>query len=180
MRTKRSIFDTIADLRKSESINVHLDNMDMDCLKDLVAYLRNSHKHYIEYSIPHLHEAIHAMLTDCDTQVSAAMNSFFDDYEKHLQQHFRYEEKHLFPYADSLIAGKDVDFTRIPEHNSNHSGMENSLHDMETLIINHINSTDKVTVLFYLFRLEDEIHKHVILEERVLVPLINKLVSADE
>lgn len=180
MRTNKSIFNIIADLRKSERLTVHLDNLDMDSLKDLVTYLRNSHKQYLEYAIPQLHEAIHSMLKDCDTQVSSAMNSFFDEYEKHLLQHFRYEEKHLFPYADCLIAGEKIDLTKISDNNCNHPGMESSLHDMETLIINHIDSADKVTVLFYLFLLEDEIHKHVILEERVFVPLLQKIRNADE
>lgn len=177
---KESVFNAIADIRKSDKSPVHLDNMDLDCLKDLVAYLRNTHSHYMDECFPRLHEAVHVMLEDCDMQVSAVMNSFFDEYEKQVTQHFRYEEKHLFPYADALVAGERIDVAKIATYSCNHSGMENSLRDMKTLIINHISTSDKVSVLSYLFRLEDDMHKHVILEEKLFVPLLQKLGSQNE
>jgi len=182
MSNKESVFNIIADIRKSDKAPVHIDNIDMDGLKDLVAYLRSSHNYYVEICFPRLHEAVHAMLKDCDAQVSAAMNCFFDEYEKQVFQHFRHEEKHLFPYADELIAGKEIDCAKVSSHNSNHNhnGMETSLKDMKMLVINHIDSTDKVTVLLYLFRLEDDIHKHVMIEERLFVPLLLKLGGNNE
>ncbi len=182
MSNKESVFNIISDIRKSDKAPVHLDNIDLDGLKDLVAYLRISHSHYVEECFPRLHEAVHTMLQDCDAQVSTAMNRFFDEYEKQVFQHFRYEERHLFPEADALIAGRKIDRAKLAANNGchDHNGMETSLKDMKMLVINHIASSDKLVVLSYLFRLEDDIHKHVIIEDRLFVPLLIKLAGKNE
>jgi len=180
MSNKESVFNIISDIRKSDKAPVHLDNIGLDGLKDLVAYLRSSHSHYVEECFPRLHEAVHKMLQDCDSQVSTAMNSFFDEYEKQVFHHFRYEEKHLFPEADALIDGRKIDCAKISADKGNHNGMETSLKDMKMLVINHMDSADKVAVLSYLFRLEDDIHKHVMIEEKLFVPLLQKLGGSNE
>lgn len=178
MTKKDSIFNIIADIRNSEFTPVNIDSLTLSDLQELVLYLKASHEFYTQICFPKLHEAIHAMLKKCDRQVSDVMNRFFDEYEKDVRAHFEYEEKILFPCATALAKGNPVG--KI-EHG--HASIVTSLKDMKSLVINHIPysecSEDKINVLSYIFRLEEDLGKHVLIEERLFIPLVKKFKKSD-
>lgn len=150
-----------------------------DDLRELVEYLKISHDFYTRDCFPVLHANIHKMLECCDGKVGQAMNKFFDDYEQGVLEHFKYEEQVLFPYAEKLLDGAAGPPLPKEGEKKYHLDIVSCLNDMKALILNHIPSTEgsqaRVIVLSYLFRMGDDMHKHVLVEDRLFIPLLRKM-----
>lgn len=180
MEKKKTIYTMISDIRKSDFAHVNISGLGVEDLGVLVSYLKASHDYYLEDCLPKLHEAVHVMLSSHDGTVSAAMNGFFDCYEKAMQEHFIYEESMLFPYATAIIRGETVENKPAFHVDSDsHEDLENSIRDFKTLLFTYLPSescTDvTVKVISLIFRLEEDLHKHVMIEDRLFLPLIKKL-----
>lgn len=180
MEKKNTIYTMISEIRKSDFAHVNISELGVEDLGVLVSYLKASHDYYLNDCLPKLHEAVHVMLSSYDGTVSTAMNGFFDCYEKAMQDHFSYEERMLFPYAAAIVCGETVeDKPAFHEDSDSHENLENSIRDFKTLLFSYLPSescTDvTVSVISLIFRLEEDLHKHVMIEDRLFLPLIKKL-----
>lgn len=180
MEKKSTIYTMISDIRKSDFAHINISSLGVDDLGVLVSYLKASHDYYLNDCLPKLHEAVHVMLSSYDGTVSAAMNEFFDCYERAMQIHFSYEENTLFPYAAAIVTGQAVNAKPdFHDESDSHEDLENSIRDFRTLLFSYLPSvscTDvTVKVISLIFRLEEDLHKHVMIEDRLFLPLIKKL-----
>lgn len=120
------------------------------------------------------------MLSAYDGEIGDVMNAFFDNYEKTVKEHFEYEERVLFPYTTALVYGIKAGTVATPQEGyGDHTDIEDCIHDFRNLILKHIPSKGgedaRIEVISHIFRLEEDMHRHVMIEDRLLLPLIKKL-----
>ena len=67
----------------------------------------------------------------------------------------------------------------IEQFEENHSNIDETLNDLKNIVMKYLPDTcDTVLrneVLYRIFRLEEDLLKHTLVEDNILIPLVNKL-----
>ncbi len=157
-----------------------ISNLTKGDIPKLIGYLQRTHKYWIESFFPNLHSNIHMMLESCDERSAKILNKFYDDYDDEIQKHLDYEENTVFPYIISLGEGKkDVaNKFRIKDFEENHSNIEEKLHDLKNIVIKYLpesaSQQSRINVLNEIFKIENDLCKHSVIENKILIPLVSK------
>lgn len=145
----------------------------------IVNYLHNSHAFYLNREFTSLKNNLSAMVEPCDEMQKKVVEKFFSDYRTQVERHFEYEEAVVFPYVKSLIDGSSQESYSIEQFEENHSNIDETLNDLKNIVMKYLPETcDTVLrneVLYKIYRLEEDLLKHTLIEDRVLIPLVNKL-----
>ena len=132
-------------------------------LSVIVKYLSLSHTYYMDVAMKDLAAGLGRMIVPCGEDTQKVIWKFFTGFKEELQKHFLYEEESVFPNIGSLDAG-------IPDED--HSGVEESLEDLKSLVMNHLpaeaDQREAYKVLSGISSLQDDIRKHILLEECAL------------
>lgn len=145
----------------------------------IVDYLHNSHAFYVDKEFVALEESLNAMVQPCDERQKKIVAKFFTDYKAQVANHFAYEERVVFPYVRSLKDSKGERAYSIEQFEENHSNIDETLHDLKNIVMKYLPETcDTVLrneVLYRIYRLDEDLDKHTLIEDTVLIPLVNKM-----
>ena len=132
-------------------------------LSVIVEYLSLSHSYYMNVALKDLAASIGRMIVPCGDDTQRVIWKFFTDFKEELRKHFDYEESIVFPHVscpDAVILNED------------HSGVEETLEDLKSLVMNHLpadaDQQEAFKVLSAINSLQDDIRKHILLEETAL------------
>lgn len=155
-----------------------ISNLTNSDIPKLIGYLQRTHKYWIESFFPNLHTNIHTMLESCDERSAKILNKFYDDYDDEVQKHLDYEENTVFPYIASLGSGDKSNKFRIKDFEENHSNIEEKLHDLKNIVIKYLpenaSQQSRINVLNEIFKIENDLNKHSVIENKILIPLVSK------
>ena len=94
--------------------------------------------------------------------------------------HFSYEENKVFPYIRTLMkshkmdAGYDIDIFK-----DNHSNIDDKLSDLKNIFVKHLRGIGMIAetteLLFQIFLLEEDLSRHTLIEDMVLIPVVQHL-----
>lgn len=145
----------------------------------IVDYLHNSHSFYMQKEFAGLEEELKAMVEPCDATQKKIVARFFADYKAQVKNHFDYEEEVVFPYIRALMSGQRQQSYSIDQFEDNHSNIDETLNDLKNIVMKYLPDTcDTVLrnqVLYRIYRLGEDLLKHTLIEDNVLIPMINKI-----
>lgn len=145
----------------------------------IVEYLHNSHSFYLGKEFWALENNLKAMVEPCDEMQKKIVAKFFADYKSQVENHFEYEESVVFPYVMALKNGNVQESYSIEQFEENHSNIDETLCDLKNIVMKYLPETcDTVLrneVLYRIFRLEEDLSKHTIIEDTVLIPIVNRM-----
>lgn len=148
-------------------------------LRHIVDYLKTSHRYYSDYVIPRLSGEMDAMIASCDRLHGKVLKRFFDDYCGEVANHFAYEENTVFPYVEELLKGIRSSEYSIGSFEDNHSDIDEKLSDMKSIIMKYLPENtlteQRNDVLFEIYRFEEDLKCHTLIENRLLIPLAAKI-----
>lgn len=154
------------------------DSLKRDDASRIISYLRTSHKYYTQRYFPHLHSNIHKMMEACSPVENQVLNKFYDEYDAEVDKHFSYEETVVFPYIEALMQGKKSDYS-IEKFQESHSDLDEKLCDFKNIIIKYLPEADSSHIRFIvlqdIFMIEKDLHKHTLIENKLLIPLVAKM-----
>ena len=144
-------------------------------LHDVLKYLRLSHAYYMDVALQELAEALKTLTEPCGNMHKRIIRQFFHEYKDELTKHFEYEEKSVFPYAEAILHnGRPA----ADGYGENHSHMEEKLADLKSLVIKYLppecSPQDICRALSCIFNLQEDIARHILVEDGVLVPIVNR------
>lgn len=146
---------------------------------DVVRYLHSSHVFYIDHELPGLEDSLGALVETCDSRQKAIIYRFFSEYRKELENHFAYEESVVFPYIRDFGSGIRREGYSIEQFEENHSNIDEKLCDLKNIVLKYLpESCDTVlrnSVLYHICSLEDDLDKHTMIENNVLIPMMTRL-----
>jgi regulator of cell morphogenesis and NO signaling len=97
-------------------------------------------------------------------------------------EHFKYEDDIAFPYFCSLLddhVSYQQNSFSAREYQNHHTDIETKLTDLKNLLLKHIKIKSDLNImrkfLDTLFGLEFDLKIHSVIEEKILVPLIEKI-----
>lgn len=151
--------------------------LDEAALSDLIRYLRNSHRDYLRIRVP---KVIADTLRITKSCYGKQFEMFCRKYQSEIELHFAYEDRVVFPYVESLLNKQpQCSSFRISEYKENHGNIQGSLNDLKSLLIKYVhigkNSEKKRKALINLFLLEDDLKRHALLEDCILVTSVAQL-----
>lgn len=148
-------------------------------MRALVDYLQQSHKYYRQQKIDSIENQLRMMGLECNEVHNKILLSFFEEYKREVLNHFRYEEEQVFPYIESLYMGLKAPDFNINQYEQNHSNIEDKLSDLKNIIIKYLPESCSCDlrnrVLFEIFLFEDDLIKHSLIEDKVLVPFVEQM-----
>lgn len=145
----------------------------------IVDYLHNSHSFYLQKEFAGLEVELKAMVEPCDATQKKIVARFFADYKAQVTNHFEYEENVVFPYIRALMAGQRQQGYSIDQFEDNHSNIDETLNDLKNIVMKYLPDTcDTILrnqVLYRIYRLGEDLLKHTLIEDNILIPMINKI-----
>ncbi len=155
-------------------------------LPTLLEYLRQSHAHFFEFSLPLLRkkliEAVNHAVSD--VQVPMLIIRFFDEYVNEMLVHMEHENEQVFPYVESLLRGEKSDnfcSERFAEQHRtvDDQNIADKLTELKNLIIKYYPASDDNTLLmsalYDLFLTEQDLAVHCGIEDNLLLPAVQRL-----
>lgn len=176
-----NLFLMICNMYLSDTYEPDTETLTINDIPKIIGYLQKSHAYWIDSSFPKLHEDVHKMLDICDDLNKKILNKFYDDYDAEFKKHLDIEENQVFPYILALYEHKTDNKTvfKFDQIELYHNENNGALNDLKNIIIKYLpekyTSTDRSEVLYDIFRLETDLKKHTMIENRILIPLVSKL-----
>lgn len=153
-------------------------------MSDIIQYLVTSHKDYLENKLPHIEHHLNILLEPMDKKYSTLISNFYAEFRKEVEKHFLYEEKVIFPYLRQIISEQEAtESATYQKHtfNQQHDDIEDTLNDLTNLLLKYIpaevSSSERVDMLLDMYALSNDIGKHAMMEDRILLPYIQYLES---
>ncbi|MBN2262781.1 MAG: hypothetical protein JW735_07710 [Prolixibacteraceae bacterium] len=159
----------------------------------IIEYLTNTHNYYRNIKIPELEKMVNEIIENSkpdNKKNNLLIANFFEEYKTELIKHLENEEKTLFPFTIELeraqhnqqklerLIEKNA-LSKSVHNNDDHDQLEAKLFDLKNLIIKFLPPVKRKDLieklLIELFRLEEDLNDHSRIEDRVLLPKINKI-----
>jgi regulator of cell morphogenesis and NO signaling len=145
----------------------------------LLPYLEAAHRYYLQERIPHIEHHLQRIAELTKSKHANLLVTFFSDYRKEVERHFVYEEQTVFPYVHQLTHHEAPEGYKIEDFRNAHSNIEDKLSDLTLLIFKYfpgdVTTNDPYSVVQNIFRLSDDLNRHTLIEERLLVPYVQYL-----
>lgn len=151
------------------------DELSNTHLQQLIPYLRMSHSYYINKRMPHLQEHLNHLVNTMNNKVAETLNHFFEDYRRELAKHFKKEEAQLFPFIERLRRGEKISDKVTNYLVDSHHNIKDQLSDLMQILYKYLRPTDSqheelVELIFDILQLSEDLEKHTLIEERLLMP----------
>ena len=175
------LFLMICNIYSFRDYRPQIETLTNDDIRNITTYLRASHKFYSTICFPALHNNIHRMVNELDDVSRRLIDKFYDDYDNEVNSHFRYEEEVVFPYIEQLLDNsKAVNCGfRISLFEHNHGNVNEKLNDLSNIIIKYLNkdyaSQLRFEILGDIHNIGNDLLKHSDIENKLLVPLVEKI-----
>jgi regulator of cell morphogenesis and NO signaling len=155
------------------------DKLSQISLKDLLKYLRNSHIDYLKNRMPGIKNQILRLIEGCNATHIKMLTEFCEKYIQEVITHFNYEETVVFPYISALLNGNKPGNYNIKQYEDSHSNIDAALEDLKNIIIKYLPPECTIekwrNVLIDLFLFEDNLSKHTLLEDKILISVVERI-----
>ncbi|MDR0668104.1 MAG: hemerythrin domain-containing protein [Prevotellaceae bacterium] len=147
-------------------------------LDALISYLQRSHDYFLSFRLPSIRNKLAEVLRDGNHELAKAILHYFDEYVAEVHKHMSHEEKMLFPYIHEVRRGKSRTKYSSAVYSKQHDQVEARLTELKNIIIKYYpvkSANDLNSVLFDIFSCEQDLASHNAIENRLLVPVVQKL-----
>jgi len=157
-----------------------LQHIDMS---NLLSYLKASHTYYLDERFPHIEEHLQRIIDACGQKYGPMLSHFYDEYKQEVMRHIQYyEEEVVFPYIEALLNGQHTDSYKIDEFEHNHTNIQDTLDDMMNILLKYLPGDilpkERIEISYDIMELSDDLNRHSLIEERILIPYFESIENA--
>lgn len=177
------LFLTICEIyADSEFMPVQSELQQID-MSGLLPYLKASHRYYLDERFPHLEDHFQRIIEACGSKYGPMLRHFYDEYKQEVMQHIQYyEEEVVFPYIEALREGQRPYSYRIDEFRHNHTNIQDVLDDMMNILLKYLPGDilpkERIEISLDIMELSDDLNRHSIIEDHILIPYVESLENA--
>lgn len=156
-----------------------MDDVSRLSVPTLLQYLKASHDYFIGFQLPFIRKELVDALDENDN-LARLILKLYDEYSRSVTQHMKYEEKTVFPYVESLIAGKPMANYAIDMYSKHHGQESMKLRELKSIIIKYfpgdslLNNQLSAT-LYDIYNNEEWLALHAEVEDKIFIPAIKCL-----
>lgn len=174
------LFMTICNIYTDDDYAPSIDGLTCDMLPRIIGYLKSSHHYYLDEILPRATRRLEEILTWCDDKSGRTLRRFYDEYILQIRTHLEYEEQQLFPQIETLAARHHVgQVDAVDELDMSHGEIDDRTNDIASLIIKYLPEKTPTSLrcelLFDIFRLQEDLRRHALIESRLLAPLVRRI-----
>lgn len=145
----------------------------------LLQYLKASHDYFIGFQLPFIRKELVDALDENDN-LARLILKLYDEYSRSVTQHMKYEEKTVFPYVESLIAGKPMANYAIDMYSKHHGQESSKLRELKSIIIKYfpgdsLRNNQLSATLYDIYNNEEWLALHAEVEDKIFIPAIKCL-----
>ena len=157
-----------------------LQHIDMG---NLLSYLKASHQYYLDDRFPHIEYHLQRIVEACGQKYGPMLSHFYDEYKQEVMRHIQYyEEEVVFPYIEALLNGQRTDSYKITEFEHNHTNIQDVLDDMMNILLKYLPGDilpkERIEISLDIMELSNDLNRHSLIEERILVPFVESIENA--
>ena len=147
-------------------------------LAALLGYLQNSHDYFLDFRLPAIRARLKEVVGESD-DLAKAIVRYFDEYITGVKKHMEYEERVVFPYVRTLLAGsRPQGKYNIGIYRRQHDHVEARLEEFKSILIKYYAapSTNEINgILFDVINCAQDLALHNALEDNIFSPAIAAL-----
>lgn len=145
----------------------------------LLQYLKASHDYFIGFQLPFIRKELVDALDENDN-LARLILKLYDEYSRSVTLHMKYEEKTVFPYVESLIAGKPMANYAIDMYSKHHGQESMKLRELKSIIIKYfpgdsLRNNQLSATLYDIYNNEEWLALHAEVEDKIFIPAIKCL-----
>lgn len=156
-----------------------IDDVSRLSVPTLLQYLKASHDYFIGFQLPFIRKELVDALDENDN-LARLILKLYDEYSRSVTQHMKYEEKTVFPYVESLIAGKPMANYAIDMYSKHHGQESMKLRELKSIIIKYfpgdsLRNNQLSATLYDIYNNEEWLALHAEVEDKIFIPAIKYL-----
>ena len=156
-----------------------MDDVSRLSVPTLLQYLKASHNYFIGFQLPFIRKELVDALDENDN-LARLILKLYDEYSRSVTQHMKYEEKTVFPYVESLIAGKPMANYAIDMYSKHHGQESMKLRELKSIIIKYfpgdsLRNNQLSATLYDIYNNEEWLALHAEVEDKIFIPAIKCL-----
>lgn len=156
-----------------------MDDVSRLSVPTLLQYLKASHDYFIGFQLPFIRKELVDALDENDN-LARLILKLYDEYSRSVTQHMKYEEKTVFPYVESLIAGKPMANYAIDMYSKHHGRESMKLRELKSIIIKYfpgdsLRNNQLSATLYDIYNNEEWLALHAEVEDKIFIPAIKCL-----
>ena len=142
----------------------------------LMEYLKRSHSYFVDFRLPAIKRKLLDAIGVSSNQIAVLILKFYDEYAAEMSRHMDYENNHVHPYVEQLLAGRLPDSEHgfhilSHRHQDNHSSIEKSSSELKNILIKYYPAKSNVQllneVLMDIYMMEEDMLSHCRLEDHL-------------
>lgn len=156
-----------------------MDDVSRLSVPTLLQYLKASHDYFIGFQLPFIRKELVDALDENDN-LARLILKLYDEYSRSVTQHMKYEENTVFPYVESLIAGKPMANYAIDMYSKHHGQESMKLRELKSIIIKYfpgdsLRNNQLSATLYDIYNNEEWLALHAEVEDKIFIPAIKCL-----
>lgn len=156
-----------------------MDNVSRLSVPTLLQYLKASHDYFLGFQLPFIRKELVDALDENDN-LARLILKLYDEYSRSVTLHMKYEEKTVFPYVESLLAGKPMANYAIDMYSKHHGQESSKLRELKSIIIKYIpgdclRNNQLSATLYDIYNNEEWLALHAEVEDNIFIPAIKYL-----
>lgn len=156
-----------------------MDDVSRLSVPTLLQYLKASHDYFLGFQLPFIRKELVDALDENDN-LARLILKLYDEYSRSVTLHMKYEEKTVFPYVESLLAGKPMANYAIDMYSKHHGQESSKLRELKSVIIKYfpgdcLRNNQLSATLYDIYNNEEWLALHAEVEDNIFIPAIKYL-----
>ncbi len=156
-----------------------MDDVSRLSVPTLLQYLKASHDYFLGFQLPFIRKELVDALDENDN-LARLILKLYDEYSRSVTLHMKYEEKTVFPYVESLLAGKPMANYAIDMYSKHHGQESSKLRELKSIIIKYfpgdcLRNNQLSASLYDIYNNEEWLALHAEVEDNIFIPAIKYL-----
>lgn len=156
-----------------------MDDVSRLSVPTLLQYLKASHDYFLGFQLPFIRKELVDALDENDN-LARLILKLYDEYSRSVTLHMKYEEKTVFPYVESLLAGKPMANYAIDMYSKHHGQESSKLRELKSIIIKYfpgdcLRNNQLSATLYNIYNNEEWLALHAEVEDNIFIPAIKYL-----
>ena len=157
----------------------NFENDEQISVSTLLHYLKASHTYYLDFQLPFIRRELQESISEGDA-LGGLIMKLYESYAQEVRRHMKYEEKTLFPYVESLLAGQPKTDYNVETFSKHHEQTDKKLRELKLMIIKYLpadthHNNQLTATLYDIYNNEEWLCQHAQVEDHIFTPAIKRL-----
>lgn len=144
----------------------------------LLKYLKNSHRYFLDYQFPSMRRSLIDSI-EMQNEIAFLVLKYYDIYVEEVRLHMANEDDTTFAWVEQMLNDDSTPSGSGQLLSKHHDSIEKKLGELKNLFLQYYpqkdNNNELNSVVIELYRTEEELRSHCLIEDNLFTPAVRKL-----